>query len=61
MIQSPYDSVQKSQLYAIIIVPIDFIEPLRIVTDSRYTESVVLHIKINEFIPDDLELTLLFI
>lgn len=54
-------SVQKSQLYAIIIVPIDFIEPLRIVTDSQYTESVVLHIKINEFIPDDLELTLLFI
>lgn len=61
MIQSPYDSVQKSQLYVIIIVPIDFIEPLRIVTDSQYTESVVLHIKINEFIPDDLELTLLFI
>ena len=39
----------------------DFKEPFNIVTDSQYTERVVLHIETAEFIPDDPELTLLFI
>ncbi|KAL6085603.1 hypothetical protein STEG23_025074 [Scotinomys teguina] len=39
----------------------DFSEPLNIVTDSQYTERVVLHIETAEFIPDESELTSLFI
>ena len=36
---SPYDSVQKSELYAILIVLRDFKEPLNIVTNGKYAES----------------------
>ena len=61
MDQSPYDSVQKAELYAILMVLRDFKEPLNIVTDLQYAESVILHIETAEFIPDDTELTLLFI
>ena len=39
----------------------DFKELLVIVSDSRYAERIVLHIKITKFIPDDAELTLLFV
>ena len=39
----------------------DFKEPLNIVIDSQYAERVVLHIETTEFIPDDTELTSLFI
>ncbi|KAL6088337.1 hypothetical protein STEG23_010771, partial [Scotinomys teguina] len=39
----------------------DFSEPLNIVTDSQYAERVVLHIETAEFIPDESELTSLFI
>ena len=39
----------------------DFKELLTIVTDSQYAERVVLHIEMTEFIPDDTELTSLFI
>ena len=38
-----------------------FKEPLNIVTNSQYAEITVLHIETAEFIPDDIELTLLFI
>ena len=38
----------------------DFKEPLNIVTDSQYAR-VILHIETPEFIPDDTELTSLFI
>ena len=41
--ESPYKSVQKSELYAIIMVLSDFQESLNIVTDSQYEEGVVLH------------------
>ena len=51
--ESPYKSVQKSELYAIIIVLSDFQEPFNIVTDS--------HIETAELIQDDSELTSLFI
>lgn len=34
--QNPYDPVQKSQLYAILMVLLDFSEPHTIVTDSQY-------------------------
>ncbi|KAL6055503.1 hypothetical protein STEG23_020485, partial [Scotinomys teguina] len=61
VVQSPYNSVQKSELYAILLVLMDFSEPLNIVTDSQYAERVVLHIETAEFIPDESELTLLFI
>ncbi|KAL6032081.1 hypothetical protein STEG23_025500 [Scotinomys teguina] len=36
-------------------------KPLNIVTDSQYAERVVLHIETAEFIPDESELTSLFI
>ncbi|KAL6085602.1 hypothetical protein STEG23_035267 [Scotinomys teguina] len=39
----------------------EFKEPLNIVTDSQYAERVVLHIETAEFIPDESELTSLFI
>ena len=39
----------------------DFKEPLNIVTDLQYAERVVLHIETTEFIPDDTELTSLYI
>ena len=39
----------------------DFKEPLNVVTDSQYAERVILHIETTEFIPDDTELTSLFI
>ena len=39
----------------------DFKEPLNIITDSQYVERVVLHIETTKFIPDDAELTSLFI
>ena len=59
--QSPYYSVQKSDLYAVLMVLLDFAEPLTIVTDSQYAERVVLHIETPEFVPNDSELNLLFI
>jgi hypothetical protein len=40
--ESPYKSVQKSELYAIIMVLSDIQDSLNIVTDSQYTERVVL-------------------
>lgn len=53
MTQSPYDSVQKSELYAILMGLKDFMEPLNIVTDSQHAGRVLLHIETAEFIPDD--------
>ena len=61
MNQSPYYSAQKSELYVILMVLMDFTESVNIVTDLQYAERVVLHIEITEFIPDDTKLTLLFI
>lgn len=61
MVQSPCNSVQKSELYAILLVLMDFSEPLNIVTDSHYAERVLLYIETAEFIPDASELTSLFI
>ena len=59
--QSAYGSAQKSELYDILMVLRDFKEPLNVVTDSQYAERIILHIETAEFIPDDTELTLLFI
>ncbi|KAL6082528.1 hypothetical protein STEG23_004612 [Scotinomys teguina] len=56
VVQSPYNSVQKAELYANLMVLMDFTEPLNIVTDSQYAERVVLHIETAEFIPDNTEL-----
>ena len=42
---SYYDTVQKSELYATLMVLRDFKEPLYIVTDSQHAEKVVLHIE----------------
>ena len=44
MAESPYKSVQKSELHAISMVS-DFQVSLNIVTDSQYTETFVLHIE----------------
>ena len=49
---SLYDYVQKSELYVILMNLRDFKETLNIVTDSQYTERVVLHIETTEFIED---------
>ena len=38
----------------------NFKDPLDIVTDSKYSERVVLRIETIKFIPDDTELTSLF-
>ena len=59
--QSPYDSVQKSELYTILTVLRNFKKSLNIVTDSQYAERDVLYIKTAKFIPADTELALLFI
>ena len=61
MEQSLYNSVQKAELYTILMVLRDFKEPLNIVTDSQYAERVVLHIETAKFIPDNTKLTSLFI
>ena len=61
MAQSPYNTVQKSELYAIVIVLMDFTELLNIVTDSQYAERVVLHIETADFINVESELSSLFI
>ena len=53
-------SGQKSYSYAILKVLLAFSESLNIITDSQYAERVVLHIETAEFVPDNLELTLLF-
>jgi hypothetical protein len=45
VVESPYKSVQKSELYAILILLSDFQESLNIVTDYQYAESMVLHIE----------------
>ena len=42
--QSPYDLVQKSESYAILIIFMDFPVLLNIVTDSQYAKSFF-HIK----------------
>ena len=59
--ENPYKSVQKSELYAIIMVLSDFQESLNRVTGSQHAERVVLHIETAELIQDDSELTSLFI
>ncbi|KAL6063533.1 hypothetical protein STEG23_000298 [Scotinomys teguina] len=61
VVQSPYNSVHKAELYDILMVLMDFTEALNIVTGSQYAERVVLHIETAEFIPDNTELTSLFI
>ena len=61
MEQSPYNSVQKSELYAVLMALRYFKELLHIIIDLQYAERVVLHIETTEFILDDTELTSLFI
>ena len=61
MEQSPYNFVQKAELYTLLMVLRDFKEPLSIVTDSQYAERVILHIETAEFIRDNMERTSLFI
>ena len=39
---------------------LNYPESLNIITDSLYAERVVLHIETAEFVPDNSELTLLF-
>ena len=56
MKQSRYNSVQKAEMHAILIVIRGFKEPLNIITDSQYAEKVILHIETAKFIPDDTEL-----
>ena len=60
MEQSP-NFCSEAELYAILMVIRDFKEPPNIVTDLQYEEIVVLQIETAEFIPDDTELTSLFI
>lgn len=57
VIKSPYTSVQKSELYAILMDQI--ILNLNIITDSLYAERAVSHIEATECAPDNSELTVL--
>lgn len=50
--QSPYISIKKSELYAILMELLDFLESLTTITDSQYAKRVVLQIE-TEFIPDN--------
>ena len=43
VIKSPYTSIQKSELYVILMVLLDYPDSLNIITDSLYAERVVLH------------------
>ena len=43
VIKSPYTSIQKSELHAILMVLLDYPDSLNIITDSLYAERVVLH------------------
>lgn len=58
VVKSP---VQKSELYTILMVLLDYPEPLNIITDSLYAERAVLHLETAEFVPDHSELTWPFI
>ena len=40
---------------------LDYPEPLNIITDPFYAERVILHVETAEFVPDNSELTLVFI
>ena len=61
MVPRPYDIVQKSELCAILMVLRVFKISLNRVTNLQHAERVVLHSETAEFIPDDTELTSLFI
>lgn len=61
MAQTTYDSAQKSELYGILRVLLDFPGPVNVVTDSQYAERGVLHIETSELIPYDSETSLEFI
>lgn len=59
VIKSPYTLVQKWELYAILMVLLDYLESLNIIIDSLYAERVVLDIETADFVPDNSGLTLL--
>lgn len=46
---SPYNSVQMSELYVILMGLVELKQPLTIVTDSQYVEIDILHIDAGEF------------
>ena len=53
--------LKKSELYAILMMLLDFQESLSVVTDHQYVERVVLHIETAKLIQDDSKITSLFI
>ena len=61
VIKSPYTLSQMSELYAIILVWLDYPEFFIIITDSLHADRVVFHTEIVEIVPDKSEITLLFI
>lgn len=61
MAQSSYNLVQKSELYALLMVLLDFPERHNTITDSQYAERILLHIEMAELILDDSKLNVLFI
>ena len=61
MVQSPHNSVQKSELYAIMMVLMDFTTSLNKVTDSSMQRELFYTLKWLIFINDESELTSLFI
>ena len=60
VIQTPYNSVQKAELSAIILLLTDISDAINIVIDSQYVEQVVLNIETMTLIPDATEITRLF-
>lgn len=61
MTQTPYGSLQKSELYAVLIVLIDYMGTMNIVTNPQYAERIVMQIETSEYILHNTELTLLLI
>lgn len=62
VIKGPYTSVQKSELYALPVDLLDYLEILNIIIDSLYADGVFFfHVETAEFVPDTTELALLFV
>lgn len=60
VVQSLSTSVQKSKLYAIHMILLDFSESLNKITGSQYGEKVVLHTETAKFISENSKLHLIY-
>lgn len=54
VVQSPYNSVKKSELYSPLMVLMDFTDPLNIVTDSQHAKKLYTLKLLNILLMNDL-------